>query len=1039
MTDSYSQEDFLFEQPEPPQLPALSLNEERWAQLIFIDPLSILPKLSTASTFRDNVNDHELVALYADWQSRDSEVGYALVERRKRELQAAIECYRSAIDRRYRTVSFARARLQTIQRINATEPNVSLHYPDETIYWLESEIQLAEAESQYLRLYTSRMYALATILQAMNSTGQSEKVEQYCRLIGQAWRGQMKVRAFQNKFPYAVQEIPTEGVESIISGEVINNVAQESPFRTDIILTHTTVAYLRHQLKAIAALAEKARTIFESRLQASALEGEWPPIMVLLAAIVELFYYCNFEIGYGSQGRVIEQIDIAKVWNFDSETKDWQQFSETAVDQLRRQATEAAMLLTEFPPFLRCSSVEDVSHACQAALVRLTPTALTQAYGPYQFAGLARMERRGDSRSYKFQNAVALTGSVLAHVVSLDVELSRAFNTACGGPIQTLINMANLDARAFGLSRGEDSLTRPLALKVLANFWKRMGKQRPVALLGEGYAKNIYAGLASIGESAPERSSLLSIHLTNILGNTILGQPGQGPPDLLTVLMLADQIRLMDLLELSWSYAQAVINDVQAVRSLSEIGELIRSGGTFARFEPEIAKRFNQKWITATQPLWTILRGAAPHAWGFWAKLSTGNSVAQLLGNADPSQSLGFLLMPLADIARLMLLFETSSPVLAERQKVDSETAARDLLAGFIIFRQWPAPLGTFILENLSYYFDPAVQHDAWLAFTESLKEHLRQLDVDLHTRNANQEILDMLATMRTRLDANYPSPQRTQATAIPVATKEEEQVQLPDCELAETDCLFLQTLCKDLIGDRGLGHVMFLKALGLWRDRSLHEHMRKISEYRKPLRETLVDAHMRATLLGSSTAVREVGYRLAGLSNTNTIDIGTMTAIGECLSRQRDFHRQLEALLAMSTLPFDEDRQQIYELSVKTSGERAELLMLALSSAPCFVAVNETGPAAALARYKMEMKTRVTRQFPNWQPEPLLLGAVTLCASRAGLALTNSRLEVDPIFQEPNKPNSARMLWTFASNKLGLALKLLQAELTDSIVAIRL
>jgi hypothetical protein len=96
-------------------------------------------------------------------------------------------------------------------------------------------------------------------------------------------------------------------------------------------------------------------------------------------------------------------------------------------------------------------------------------------------------------------------------------------------------------------------------------------------------------------------------------------------------------------------------------------------------------------------------------------------------------------------------------------------------------------------------------------------------------------------------------------------------------------------------------------------------------------------------------------------------------------------------------------------------------------------------GPANALMRFKEELKNRSQRQFPDWNPEPLPLGALTLCASRAGLALSNSRLEIDPIFQEPDKAGSARMLWTFASNKLGLALKLIQAELPDSILAIRL
>lgn len=1016
-------------------------NEEQWAYLAFVDPLSLVPKFSTASNYGETVSDNELTALYADWQTRESEIGYALVERRRRELQAAIDCYQAALERRQRTVSFARARLQTIQRINATEPDQSLHYPQEQIAWLENEIRVSESEGCYLRLYTSRMAALANVIKSLQGSGQSELVEQYCRLIGNSWRGLMKLRSFEKKFPQLIPKTePGEGAQAIMAGQIIRQVAAESPLHTDITLSNSTIAYLKHQLRTIALLARRARVLFDPKQQNAHLEGNWPPVMILLAAITEFFYFTNFEMVYSSHGKVVEQIDVAKVWLFNTEIKDWQQFDESSIERLRRHSIEAALLLAESPPFLRCTNVEDISTACQSALPRFTPTALAQAYGPYQCAGLARMEQRTESKTFKFLNASPLIGQVLSQVVATDEALNVTFNSPWGNPMQTLIGMANLEPRAFGLQGGEELLSRNMALKVLGNFWKRMGKQRPVALLGENYAKQIYTGLASIGESAPERSSLLSIHLTNIFNNTLFtAAAGKGPTDLLTVLMLADQIRLMDLLDLSWSYAQAVISDLQTVRTLPEIAALIKSGGTFARYESEIAKRFNEKWLNAKQPLWTILRGAAPHAWGFWSKLATGNSVAQLLSKAEPAQALGFLLLPLADVVRLMLLFETSSPVLAERQKVDAETAARDLLSGFIIFREWPSPLGTIVPENLSYYFDPTVTHDAWLAFTESVKMHLRQLGEDLKTRQASEPIMEMLNTVLDRLEANYPTPQRAQAE-LPKSggTGTLELIEIDDCELAESDCQFLHMLCRELFGERGLTHIIFLKALGLWRSRELHAHLHTISSHRKQLRELLDEPSLRAMLLSSPGVVRDVG-NLLGEKKSETIDDALAAKLINYLKGQRDYQQQLDAVLALPAIPFDEDRQRILELTVKTNGEYSDLLIMALGNTPTFIAVNEAGAAAALVRFESELRIRAQRQFPDWQPEPLLLGAVTLCASHAGLALSNSRLEIDPIFQEPDKPSSARTLWTFASNKMGLALRQLQAELTDSIIAIRL
>src|SRR5581483_9478898 len=98
----------------------------------------------------------------------------------------------------------------------------------------------------------------------------------------------------------------------------------------------------------------------------------------------------------------VEQIDENKSWFFNPEAKDWQALSEPPVEKLRRQATEATLLLAEFPPFLRCNNPEDVSNACQVMIPRLNAGALAQVYGPYQFAGLARLQQRSDGKSFKF-------------------------------------------------------------------------------------------------------------------------------------------------------------------------------------------------------------------------------------------------------------------------------------------------------------------------------------------------------------------------------------------------------------------------------------------------------------------------------------------------------------------------------------------------------------------------------------------------------------------------------------------------------------
>lgn len=997
-----------------------SLNKARWAELVFMDPLSVIPKFSLASTYAETCSDNELSALYADWQTRESEIGFGLVEQRKPEFRKAIELYHSVLDRRQRALAFSRARLQAALRINSTEPDTSLHYPPTAIGTIENEIFNIELELKFLRSYDSRIAALTSVIEVLHQ--RDELVEQYCRLLGQNWRGLMKLRAYEKKFSRNL----TTSERKNTANRAIYHIAQICPLKTDISISSSAEAYLRHLLTTILLLKEKAATLFDAQQQQSQLEANWPPIMQMLSSIVELFYFCSFELPYASHEKVVDLTDAKHVWNFSHETNQWQLIEEPSLDRLRRQAAEATALLEKFPAFLRCSNLEEFTKSCRIAAQK--ESVLDSNFGAYRFAGLASIQYRSEAKTFRFQTSIPLIGEVLKQIIDDDESIQTGFYSACGGPLDTLLALAKLDSRAFGLA--EDALNPTMAYKLLANFWKRMGKARPVSLLGESYAKEVYSGLASIGESAPERSSLLSIHLTNIFNNSLFGS--KGPKDLLTVLMLADQIRLMDLLELSWSYAQAVILDLQNVKQVNEIGELISNGGHFAHFESEIGKRFNPKWLSATQPLWTILRSAAPHAWGLWTKLAVGNSVAKLLAKVEPAQALGFLLLPLADVVRLMVLFETSSPVLAERQKVDAETAARELLSGFSLFRNWPEPIKSIINENLGYYFDSQIQHDAWLAFTESLKEQLDHLLQDLQNRNAAATILEMLGTVLERLEANYPSISQKQTT-VPVQLSD---ISIPDCEVMESDSRLLLPLSQAILGQKSMQHLALLKLLNFWRFRGLQPAM-KILAYLKPELDQLIpDAEIRSLLTHSVPVFRVVSRALL---ESEDIDSEKLDQILNSVATELKREKQIEATLGLATLPFAIDRDRLLALTVKTDGERVNLLMVAIGQQLCFIALEQSDAKAAWQRFITELKERTTRQFPDWQPEPIALGAISLCASQAGLSLSNAALEVDPIFLESDKPSSARLLWMFASYKFALALKLLQAELPDTIIGIRL
>ncbi|MCS6886538.1 MAG: hypothetical protein RMM17_02565 [Acidobacteriota bacterium] len=1012
---NYYESEFLFGDFEQEILQT----ELGWANLVYVNPLTVIPKVSASSTYSENFSDRELTALYCDWQTRDSEIGYALVEQRQRQLRNALEVFRIGLDSRQRQLTAARARMQTLIRINATEQDTKLHYPKGVIDELTAQINTLSAEYDFLRLYVSRMAALYCVLQTVGGTGQSDMLERYCRLIGRSWRGLMKLRAFAAKFPkLAAKDADSE---SFAPGVVVANSASESPFATDIVVPHLVVAYLGFQLDVIAKLSDRASGIFKSAEQNAQLSADWPPAMQLLAAIVELFYFCSFEMLISSHIRAVEKTSPDKVWQYGE--SGWQQCQEQPIERTRRQAAETAQLLVESPAFLRCTTSDELTNLCQ---MLLRAQRAENPYGPYQSIGLAKSEDR-DGRSFRHKTAGPLIAAVLDVVVASKPELQRCFYTSCGGPLNTLLGMANLDERAFGLGGEGELLERRLALKFLSDFWKRMGKARPVALLGEEYARNIYRGLSSIGESAPERSSLLSVHLTNVLGKTLLGtgQP-TGPVDMLTALMLADQIRLIDLLDLSWQYIQKFLEQLRSVRTASEIMALITSNREHAKLEPDIAKRFNPKWTTSSQPLWVVIRSAAPQAWRFWMTLAEGKSVAEMLGRFDYAQALSSLFLPMAEVVRLLLLLETSSPVLAEKLKVDAETAATELLYGFAPFRHWPAPFGSLIDECIGFYFDQSIQHDAWLAFTESLKEHLRQQEHDLKSRQVGDAIIDVLVNMMVRLEANHPTPQKiVQSEKVVAEPTQEVEEPLPSSELVESDCAMINQLISELRP----APLTFLKLVSLWRYEQTRLAVKQLIRLLGWLKGAPADV---ATQLMGSPYVLS---KLSALADDCNLD-DAQSLIGRLLNEQSEARKRFEALVALPSIPFQDDREAIETISTRTDMSRQTLLFIAIYDTPVLLMLRDSAKRTIL-----KLETLISEQVRSAEEiykQIVPIGTVEMCASQSGLSIGSALGELDPIFHEPDKQQSARLMWSYAAQKLGRTLKLLQAQLPDAIIAIK-
>src|SRR6185369_6334602 len=149
-----------------------------------------------------------------------------------------------------------------------------------------------------LRNNSGRLASLAIVVDKISETGEragQALPEQLFRLIGLSWKGRAKVSTFRLQFPhlsYQIEQTPGIPLRYKLRGTVVVD-------GVDLMLDEEVVSYLLHCLETIAALAsETPATLFDARKRKQHLTEGWPPAMVMLRAIVELFYFCSFELPY---------------------------------------------------------------------------------------------------------------------------------------------------------------------------------------------------------------------------------------------------------------------------------------------------------------------------------------------------------------------------------------------------------------------------------------------------------------------------------------------------------------------------------------------------------------------------------------------------------------------------------------------------------------------------------------------------------------------------------------------------------------------
>lgn len=734
-----------------------------WARTVFGDPLALTGRVTGRLVPTQELTDDDEQALYLDWQTRDTEVGYQLVEQHKAALAAALSIYGASMMERRRSLALTKVRLDSLEQINIAEPNPALRYSPKVIKSLRREYNKLLREQQYLKRFMLSMGALDQLLVSSAPTGKrwtEDWSEKRFRLLGLAGRGHLRVAAYRRRFPNSAYNLPEMVAIGSLSGVLVAQAAiSPSGTTTDIVIEPDVAQYLAHCLETIALLAAEVDNSLQSTRLAFS-ETEWPSVMLLLRAIAELFHFCSFELPHASSHLLLDPDAQGKLLVYRADNQQWQTVDEQPGTRLRREAAQAARLLCQHPPVLDCQQLEDIDRLLKRA--KDLPRANAARYfEAYVTAGLAQFEATDLSANNKFHVAHGFIERLFERVLAETPALRRRFNSEVGGPRQTLTAMAMLDKRVFKTDEARFFPDRDRQ-QWLARFWKTMGKRRPASLLGKQYAKEINTILELLGEPPAERSSLLSIQLTTLLtrtGGRLLADAGaEASDDLLAGLSFTDQIRIIGLLNVTWEFAEKFLTPLNGVIDPQDFDTIFNSVGTqVAANQGQIALCFGRKWLQAQTAIWRLFRTAAPHAWQFWRLLVEKPGWAEFAQEQPPEQSFSLLMRACGDVARLKLLFEVCSPRAGEQLQVESEAASRLLLGALSRALMIGGLVSDSMAETFSYYYDQSILHDGGLAFAGSFINYLRTMETDLEMVDDNRPLHSLLVSVIDALQLHFP------------------------------------------------------------------------------------------------------------------------------------------------------------------------------------------------------------------------------------------------------------------------------------------
>ncbi len=1038
-----------------------------WAERVFGEPRLVGQSFDVRLFDITKISPQQEAQLYNNFQGRDSELGMGLVNWRKVELAEVATLVRTAIAKRYMTISMARTRIDTIEKINQAEPNPKLHYPASSIQQLQQESEQASKELTYLRSRIAQLYALENLLKAIHSEGgqtNSRSAEQLLRSLGQSWRGLLRVRAWTEQFRNIVGHKTDHLQLYSFNRDTQGYLVKLNPASPPIVMGKDTARYMFHILEVIDNLALEVIPILvkPNRLKETA---QWYPVATLLRAIVEFFHFCNFEIPIFYLNVAVGVDNPAQVYQ--KEAGHWHtvQNDEVAVSSsFKRMAQEAALLLAEANPLLECTDLNRLDRFLKYVSTNISNIEQVDGQGiqPFTSSGLSDFDLDPAGQKIKFCTAFPLMSSLIYQLVGSKNEFHHIRSSALGGPFETIIGMAMLDPKAFNLPANTvNALDR---FHYLATFWRAVGRRRAIAMFGEEYIQKVSQGLQALGQPGPEHPTFFTIKVPNfsISREQMLSSVAEAPTlqDALPGLVITDQTGLIDLINITWALADDFMLSLRELKSNDELPLAI---GSFPRmvdsYRSEIVKRFDKKWITSMNWVWSMIRGLSPMLWDFWSKVGVEQAWDNMISQSPTMAALGLLLRMFCDTARLILLLEVSGSAVASGLRINSESASQTLILGLERFL-FGSSISTILAESIDYYFDPEIQFDSWLAFVSSYKLFLQRSIKDLEQMNADTEHCQLLQNIYNELEDLYPNVVLASAPPPKTPTKELPEIfltQTSDPEdnlklIQEKDAPDFHKVCFELLRTTNQDSVLFLRMLSMYQDKEMHKWISKGAYYKTIIEQLLTDSRYRRLIYTIPSRADSFFRLLEKMETEARIDPISLDLIRP---QVLDYFGQLNEAYSVTTSRFATCPRVLPQESAdilstrfieKNSNQPSQypfLLFLVCDHPIIYLDAwdfdEEYDLSRAMARIRSEMEMILGRdQMEDPFIEIFILAGGQLAIRPGRIYVYGSHRSCEPAFLEPDKPLSRLILSKFVSSKFALALSILRAQFPDQTFVVQ-